>query len=76
MNQSFFTYDFIGRCIDTAIPFALGIIGLIYYPRRIAKQIESGKFSEAEGKSRLKKARIACYAIMLLGVLKLTEFFK
>jgi hypothetical protein len=76
MNEPYITADFIGRCIDTAIPFALGIIGLLYYPRRIAKQIESGKLSEEDGKKRLKRARIACFAIMLLGVLKLTDFLK
>jgi hypothetical protein len=76
MNKTSITPDFIGQCIDTAIPFALGIIGLLYYPRRIAKRIESGKLSEEDGKKRLKRTRIACCAIMLLGVLKLTEFFK
>jgi hypothetical protein len=71
-----FTSDLTGHYIDTAIPFALGIIGLIYYSRRIAKDITSGKRTEAEEKSRLRKIRIVCCMIMLLGVLKLTEFLK
>jgi hypothetical protein len=76
MNKTSITPDFIGQCIVTAIPFVLGVIGLLYYPRRIDKDIESGKRTETEGKQRLKRLKIACYLIMLLGVLKLTEFFK
>jgi hypothetical protein len=76
VGKTFITADFIGRCIDTAIPFVIGIIGLIYYPRRIAKEIQSGKRTEVEAKQRLKRLKIAFYLIMLLGVFKLTEFFK
>jgi hypothetical protein len=67
--------DFIGRCIDTAIPLALGIFGLIYYPIRTAKDIKSGKKSEAEAKLFLKKNRIFCCLIILLGLVQLSEFF-
>lgn len=68
--------DFIGHCIDTAIPFAIGVIGLVYFPRRVRKDIESKKHSDEDGKKRLKKYKIFCYLILLLGFLKLTEFFK
>jgi hypothetical protein len=75
MDKVIVTPDFIGRCVDATIPLAIGIIGLIYYPRRTAKDIESGKRSEAEGKSRLKKLRIGCCLIILLGVVEVTDFF-
>jgi hypothetical protein len=75
MDKNFITADFIGRCIDTIIPFVIGIIGLVYSPRRIAKEVESRKRTEVEGKQLLKRLKIACYLIMLLGVFKLIEFF-
>src|SRR5580704_19259006 len=69
------TPDFIGHCLDTAIPFAIGIVGLIYYQWRIAKDINTGKRTEAEGKSRLKKVRIFCCLILLFGIVKVSEFW-
>lgn len=63
-----------GLYIDTAIPFALGIGGLIYYSIKNSREIASGKRTETEGKSRLKKIWVLCGLIVLVGVLKLTEF--
>jgi hypothetical protein len=70
------TPDFVGRCIDTAIPLTVGLIGLVYYPRRIRKEVESGKWTEAEGKHRIIRFKIACFLFILLGVLMLSKFFK
>lgn len=73
-HKNFVTPDFIGSCIDTGILFAIGIAGLIYYPHRFAKDVESGKYSEGEGKARLKKIKLACYAVIVLGLVNASKF--
>jgi len=61
---------FVTHYIDAAILLAAGIIGLFYYPRRVAKDIESGKRSEEDGKQWLKKIKFACYFAILYGICK------
>ena len=60
--------DFIGRSIDAAVPLAIGVFGLFYYPSRIEKDIKSGKRSEAEAKPMLKKLKIIFGLTTLLGI--------
>jgi hypothetical protein len=66
---------FIGKCLDVAVPFAAGLIGLFYYPRRIARDVESGKVSAADGKKRLNMIKPACYFGILFGIYKASTFF-
>jgi hypothetical protein len=76
MNQTSVTPDFIGRCIDATIPLVLGIIGLLYYPYRVAKNVKSGKWSESEGKKKLIRVLIAYSLIALVGVLNMIRLFR
>ena len=66
----------IGKCLDVAVPLVVGVIGLFYYPRRIAKDVESGKISDAEGKKRLKIIRLTCCFGICLGLYNINEFFR
>jgi hypothetical protein len=69
-------FDFIGHYFDTVLPFAIGMIGLLYYPRRIAKDIESGKRTQIEGEKMLKRLKWVWYLMFLFGFVKITEFFR
>jgi hypothetical protein len=71
MDPVFAKYYYLGRCLYAALPLVLGVAGLLYYPRRIKKDVESGKLSETEGKQHLKKYRIAFCLILLLGVMQI-----
>jgi hypothetical protein len=75
-RDKFMTPDFIGRCVDAAIPLAIGLIGLLYYPHKVEKNVESGKWSEAEGKKKLKGVWIAYGAITLFGILQIIWLFR
>jgi hypothetical protein len=75
MDKTSITPDFIGRCVDAAIPLIIGVIGILYYPRRVAKNIQSGKWSEAKGKKQLKRCWIAFGLITLFGVLQIFWLF-
>jgi hypothetical protein len=63
----FATADFIGRSIDNCIWLGIGIIGLLYYPSKIRRDIASGILSEATGKSRLQKVRVLCFFSIAVG---------
>jgi len=67
---------FIGKCLDVAVPLAAGLIGLFYYPRKVAREIEAGKVSIADGEKRLKIIKLACYFAICFGLYKITEIFK
>jgi hypothetical protein len=62
--------DYIGRCLDNAIWLGIGIVGLLYYPWKIRRDIGSNILTEAQGKSRLQKVRILCYFAIAVGVLR------
>ena len=70
MEKSFLTADFVGRCIDNAIWLGIGIVGLLYYPWKIRRDIESSVLTEGQGKSRLQKVRMLCYCAIAVGVLR------
>ena len=71
MNQTFLHADFVGRCIDNAIWLGIGIVGLVYYPWKIRRDIKADMLTEAKGKSRLSQIRmISCFAIAV-GVLRI-----
>lgn len=77
MDKTFITYDFIGRCLDAAIPLAIGIIGLLYYPRRIRRDIKSGNLTEGQGRMRLQKVKTLSYFAILFGTYLIVQaFFK
>lgn len=75
MDKTSITPDFIGRGLDAAVPLVIGVIGLLYYPHRVSKNIQSGKWSEAEGKKKLKRVWIAYGLIALLGILQIVWLF-
>jgi hypothetical protein len=71
MDKSFINADFIGRCIDNAIWLGIGIVGLIYYPWKIRRDIKADILTEAKGKSRLSQVRILCYFAIAVGVFRI-----
>jgi hypothetical protein len=77
MDKTIIAHDLIARCLDGAIPLAIGMFGLIYYPRRISREIESGKLTRLQGAKNLKKVKaIACFAILFGIYLIVAAFFK
>jgi hypothetical protein len=52
------------------------MIGLLYYPHRMAKDIESGKRIQMEGEKILKRLKWVWFLMFLFGFLKITEFFQ
>lgn len=75
MINAFSDYDFYGRCLDAAIPIVAGLICLVYYPRRFAKDVKAGKLSDIQAATRLKKVKLCCYFLLLFGLYKITTFF-
>jgi hypothetical protein len=71
MNNPFLTPDFQARCIDNAIWLAIGIFGLLYYPRRIRRRIAAGTLTEARAKSQLTKVWLISYFAIAFGVLRI-----
>jgi hypothetical protein len=71
MDKSFVTADFIGRCIDNAIWLGIGIVGLLYYPWKIRRDIASSILAEGQGKSRLQKVRMLSYFAIAVGLLRI-----
>jgi hypothetical protein len=67
-HENYMTFDFVGRCFDAAAPMMLGIIGLLYYPHRVTKNIESGKWSGYEENKKLKRLWIAYSLLTFWGV--------
>jgi hypothetical protein len=76
MDKIFSNSDFSVRCIGAAISVAIGIMGLVCIPPYIWKKIESGKYSEEEGRKRLRNIRIIGCLITLFGLLKIVGIFR
>ena len=76
MDKTFFNSDFSVRCVGAAISIAIGIIGLVCIPPYIWRRIESGKYSEAEGRKRLRNIRIIGCLIIFFGLLKIVGIFR
>jgi hypothetical protein len=76
MDKTFFNSDFSVRCVSAAISIAIGIIGLVCIPPYIWRRIESGKYSEAEGRKRLRNIRIIGCLIIFFGLLKIFGIFR
>jgi hypothetical protein len=76
MDKTLFASDFTVRCIGAAISVAIGIMGLVCIPPYIWRKIESGKYSEAEGRKRLRIIRIIACLIILVGLLKIVGIFR
>jgi hypothetical protein len=76
MDKTLFNSDFGVRCISAAISIGIGIVGLICIPPYIWRRIESGKYSEEEGRKRLRNIRIIGCLIILAGLLKILGIFK
>jgi hypothetical protein len=75
MNNIFSTHDFYARCFDAAIPLAIGIFGLIYYPWRIRREVASGKSTEEQGQTKLKKVKTLCYFAIIFGLYLIVSLF-
>ncbi|MHA3769994.1 hypothetical protein ACXR0O_00490 [Verrucomicrobiota bacterium sgz303538] len=62
----------IGSIIENAIWIAAGLYIVFLWPKRVQRQIASGKLTEEEGHSRLKKFRPQLgYLVVALGVLRI-----
>jgi hypothetical protein len=71
MDHSFATADFAGRFIDNGIWLGIGIVGLLYYPGRIRRDIEASILTKGQGKSRLQQVQaLSCFAIVV-GVFRI-----
>ena len=75
MDNHFDTFDFIWRCLDAAVPLALGTAVLIYFPRRFAREMEMGKRSGEEGRKLSKRVQILSYWVIGYGLLKSADIF-
>jgi len=62
--------------VGAAISVAIGIVGLVCIPPYIWRRIESGKYSEAEGRKRLRNIRIIGCLIIFFGLLKIVGIFR
>jgi hypothetical protein len=71
MDKSLITADFVGRCLDNAIWLGIGIVGLLYYPSKIRRDIKASILTDAQGRSRLKKVRMVCYFAIVIGLLRI-----
>jgi hypothetical protein len=69
------SYDFIGRCLDAAIPLAAGVIGLIYYPRRIQRDVESGSLTDGQAQAKLHKVKTLCYFAIVFALYLMVRAF-
>jgi len=71
MLASFAVHDLTGRGIDNAIWLAIGVIGLLYYPRRIRRDIKAGHLAEGHGKTKLQRVKMCCYFAIAIGVFRI-----
>ena len=71
MDKSFLHADFVGRCIDNAIWLGIGIVGLLYYPWKIRRDVQADTLTEANGKSRLLQVRMLCCFAIAVGVFRI-----
>lgn len=76
MDKIFSNSDFSIRCVGATISVAIGIMGLVCIPPYIWRKIESGKYSKAEGRKRLRNIRIIACLIIFAGLLKIVGIFK
>lgn len=71
MNFSFTVYNLLGRCLDNSIWLGAGVLGLLYYPRRIRREVKAGTLGEIEAKKKLQTIRLCCYFAIAVGVLRI-----
>jgi hypothetical protein len=71
MDNSTVTTDFLNRCIDNAAWIGVGIFGLWYYPRKIRRQVQSGRMSAARGKKSWMIVTGISYVAITIGVLRI-----
>jgi hypothetical protein len=77
MSRESHTGQLIGSCIEYAIWFGVGAYIAWFRPRRLRREVESGKISEEHSRARLKKfSPLLGYLIMIAAIaFALSEFF-
>jgi hypothetical protein len=68
---SFARADYIGRCLDNSVWLGIGIVGLLYYPWKIRRDVKANMLTEGLGKARLQKVRMLCYFAIAVGVFRI-----
>jgi hypothetical protein len=68
------TGQFIGGCVENLLWVGVGAYVVWFWPRRVRRDIDSGKTTEGEGLAKLKKfnPRLG-YLIIILGLARLAE---
>lgn len=77
MIASILRGQLIGSCIEYALWFAGGAYLAWFWPRRVRRDIQSGKISEEQGRAKLKKfSPLLGYLVMIAAVaFALSNFF-
>jgi hypothetical protein len=77
MSRHIPTGQQIGECVEYALFFGVGAYLAWFWPRRVRRQIESGKLTEEQGHQKLKKfSPLLGYLVMMAAIVfALSEFF-
>jgi len=67
----------IGSCVEYALWFGAGAYLAWFWPRRVRRQIHSGKLTEEQGRQKLKKfSPLLGYLVMIAAIVfALSRFF-
>jgi hypothetical protein len=77
MSRNIPTGQQIGSCVEYALWFGVGAYLAWFWPRRVRRQIESGKLTEEQGRQKLKKfSPLLGYLVMVAAIVfALSQFF-
>ena len=77
MSHSVRIGQLVGGCIEYAIWFGVGAYLAWFWPRRVRRDVQSGKISEEQGRQKLKKfSPLLGYLVMVAAVaFALSQFF-
>ena len=74
MLASISTGQFIGGCVEDLILVGVGVWVVWFWPRRVHRDIESGKTPEADGLAKLKKFNPRFgYLIIIFGLVRIAD---
>ncbi len=67
----------VGACIEYALWFSAGAYLAWFWPRRVRRQIESGKLTKEQGRQKLKKfSPLLGYLVMLAAIVfAMSQFY-
>jgi hypothetical protein len=77
MPRNIPTGQLIGECVEYALWFGVGAYLAWFRPRRLRRQVESGKISEEQSRAALKKlSPLLGYLVMAAAIaFALSQFF-